>query len=403
MKIGLVVIFALALGAFGAHFLLEDSGYVLINMRGYAVEMSVPGLVLGLVLLYALVRFSIRLFYVPRQLGRMAGNLRHRRSSKQVTRGLIDIAEGNPARGERLLTRGARKSDQPLLNYIVAARAAQIQGAETRRDTWLKMALEKQPEASTAIQLTQADLQIESGQLEEALQTLEALGESAPEQGQRIALLARAYHKLGDWESLRHLMPKLAKSRTMNADELQELQREVYGVLIARATDESDRESLQALWGSLPKALRAEPDMFAAYARGQARCGDHDTLEKTLRKSLKTSWNRKIIGLYGELETSKPTAQLAHIEAWLTRRGEDDALLLAAAQVCIRNQLWGKARSYLESSLALRPNASTYQIFGQLLEKMGESDAAAEAYRRGLETVTNPPAVPALSAPDENE
>ena len=45
----MIVIFALAVGAFGAHFLLEDSGYVLINMRGYAVEMSVPGLVLGLV------------------------------------------------------------------------------------------------------------------------------------------------------------------------------------------------------------------------------------------------------------------------------------------------------------------------------------------------------------------
>jgi HemY protein len=147
----------------------------------------------------------------------------------------------------------------------------------------------------------------------------------------------------------------------------------------------------------VPKALRAAPDMFAAYARAQASCGEHDVLEKSLRKSLKTSWNKEVISIYGELETSKPTAQLAHIEAWLTRRGEDDALLRAAAQVCIKNQLWGKARSYLESSLALHPDAATYQIFGQLLEKMGDSDAAADAFRLGLKTATNPPTLPALS------
>jgi HemY protein len=399
MKSGLIIIFALAVGAFGAHFLLEDSGYVLINMRGYAIEMSVPGLILGLVLLYALVRLAIHLYRVPRQLGRAAGSFRNRRSTKRVTRGLIEIAEGNPARGERLLTRGARKSDLPLLNYIVAARAAQIQGADDRRDNWLQMARERQPEATTAIQLTQAELQIDSGQLDEALATLQALGESAPEQGQRLALLARAYRGLEDWEALRHLLPKLAKGRAMKRDDLEALQREVCHVLIHKAATDADREALQAVWGNTPKALKAETDMFAAYARAQARCGDHDTLEKTLRKALKTSWSSDVIALYGELETSKPAAQLAHIEAWLTRRGEDESLLKAAAQVCMRNQLWGKARSYLESSVALRPDAATYQIYGQLLEKMGESDAAAEAYRRGLETVTSPESIPALEGP----
>ena len=67
--------------------------------------------------------------------------------------------------------------------------------------------------------------------------------------------------------------------------------------------------------------------------------------------------------------------------AWLARRGDDPVLLLAAAKLCIQNHLWGKARSYLESSLALRPVAEGYRVYGQLLEKMGEPDAAAEAFR----------------------
>ena len=47
---------AVLLGAFAAHFLIADRGYVLVNFRGLVLEMSVPGLVIVLVLAYVLVR-----------------------------------------------------------------------------------------------------------------------------------------------------------------------------------------------------------------------------------------------------------------------------------------------------------------------------------------------------------
>ena len=78
MKAGLVVIIALVLGALGAHFLLQDNGYVLINAGVYAIEMSLPILVLALVLTYALVRILIRIWRAPRQLGEAAARARSR-------------------------------------------------------------------------------------------------------------------------------------------------------------------------------------------------------------------------------------------------------------------------------------------------------------------------------------
>ena len=48
MKLGIFIILALALGVFGAHFLLEDTGYVLIDFRGTAIEMSVPFMIFAL-------------------------------------------------------------------------------------------------------------------------------------------------------------------------------------------------------------------------------------------------------------------------------------------------------------------------------------------------------------------
>ena len=60
MRVGLWALLAVLLGAFVAHFVLDDRGYVLVNFRGYVVEMSVPGLVLMLVALYLAVRGARR-------------------------------------------------------------------------------------------------------------------------------------------------------------------------------------------------------------------------------------------------------------------------------------------------------------------------------------------------------
>jgi len=360
--------------------------------------MSVPGLVLGLILLYALIRLAVRLWRVPRRVGQAAGRYRDNRSRQQLTDGLLALAEGDAAKGERLLGRGAHRSDAPVVHYLTAARAAQQQGADERRDDWLKLALEQDSEDAVVVLLTQAELQLERQQLEAALATLQRLESRTPGNGRALALLAQVYRRLERWDDLESILPRLSKTSSLGPAELSSVRHEVTRALLARAAAEGDADGVEAIWKKQPKATQAQPEMVTAYARAVFRCGDHDRLEKTLRKSLKTSWNPALVEVYGELQTRDPHTPLAHAEAWLTRKGDDPVLLLAAARLCIRNQLWGKARSYLESSLAMQANAVGYRLYGQLLETMGEDDAAAEAFRLGLETATAT-ALPALGAP----
>jgi hypothetical protein len=61
--------------------------------------------------------------------------------------------------------------------------------------------------------------------------------------------------------------------------------------------------------------------------------------------------------------------------------------LLTAGRLCLRNKLWGKARSYLEASVNVHANPEAYNELGNLLERMGESAAAAECFRAGLSLV----------------
>lgn len=299
-----------------------------------------------------------------------------------------------------MLARGAGRSQAPLLNYLTAARAAQQQGAEDRRDNWLKLAFEREPDAAPAILVTQAELQMERGQMEEALATLERLRARSPDHSRGLALLAEVYRRLQRWQDLEALLPRLAKVKTMPADKVSALREETASALLANAAANGQAEQVEKIWQQLPKTLRSHPSLVADHARASALCGNHDQLEKTIRKSLKTAWNPALVEIYGQIETGNPAAHLAHAEAWLTRRGEDPALLLTAARLCMQNQLWGKARSYLETSLGIRPDPIGYRLYGQLLQTMGEEEGAAEAFRLGLETATARASMPALVAPE---
>ena len=66
------------------------------------------------------------------------------------------------------------------------------------------------------------------------------------------------------------------------------------------------------------------------------------------------------------------------------------------------NELWGKARSYLESSIAIDPAPESYALYGTLLDRLGENERAALAFRSGLALVDGRAmTVPALEPPSD--
>ena len=398
MKFGLIVVVVLIASAFGLHFLLSDPGYVVISFRGYVIEMSVPvlaGLAVALVCFVWLVR---KIIVAPRRLGEAAGRYRSARSGQKLTKGMIAVAEGNLARGERLLGRAASTSDSPLFNYLQAARAAHLQGKDERRDEWLRMAFQETPEAANAVLLTQAEFQLDRGQYEQALATLRRLEEDSKDHHQALALMGRLYYKLKDWQSLAELLPRLGKNSQIRPDVLEQWTVRVHRESLDTA---ADGDVLDHTWRSVPKKLRRDISLLEAYYGGLMRVGLHDRAEKELAAALKSSWRPEIVRLFGLVEATDTTKQLKRAETWLRNRGEDPDLLLAAARLCMRNELWGKARSYLETVISLRPTPESYREYGALLTQMGEGDAAADAYREGLGMVTSR-ALPAIPHIDGN-
>ena len=162
----------------------------------------------------------------------------------------------------------------------------------------------------------------------------------------------------------------------------------------------ADAAEILQEWQKVPKHLRNDLSVLDAYYTNLIRTDQQEKAEKELVAALKSEWRGPLVRLYGLVQGPDGTKQLKRAEGWLAKHGEDPDLLLAAARLCLRNELWGKARSYLETVISLRPTPEAYQEYGRLLNQLGERDAAADAYRAGLGMVTEDalPAIPHLDA-----
>jgi len=107
--------------------------------------------------------------------------------------------------------------------------------------------------------------------------------------------------------------------------------------------------------------------------------------ELVLRETLKKQWDAQLMRLYGQVKGEDLNLQLRTAEHWLQEHEHNPELLLALGRLCLHNQLWGKARSYLEASLGMDKRPETYCELGNLVQQLGETEKAAHYFHQGLE------------------
>lgn len=384
--IGIIVALFAAVGI--AWVLKEDPGYALLSMGSWTVETSVAVLIFlvlaAFTTLYLLIRFLIRLWHVPRQVKVANQQRRLRRSQQLLARGMQELAEGSWKAAEITFKKSAKHSRTPALHYIGAARAAQKLNAIERRDGYLQQAGDLPEDNALLVQLTQAELLLESNQAGKARSILAPLYNTQPRQPRVLELLARSYQELGEWGRLKGLLPDLGKNGILGESQYAQLQQQVYGALLADAARNGTLTDLHALWKQVPKSLQGSDSLMVSYA---AYLRDHnaaDEAETLLREALKQRWSEKLVIGYGEIGRGNFTAQLDTAEAWLGQHDKDPYLLLTLGRLAKRSHKTEKARQYLERSIAILPSPDAYQELGEIHEEDGDTEKANQCYRAGM-------------------
>lgn len=365
-----------------------DPGYLLLAFGGYTFETSLFALLAATTILYLLVRLFLLVFHWinPWQLiryGRGVNRRRKARARSKTTEGILYLIRGNWQSGYSLLNKSKNDADANVVTYLAAAYAAYEMGD---KDAWLdclQKAEEEYPSAKSTVNSLKAQLLFKSGQLEQCLAVLEQLRKSSLNDPMLLELLKNVYVKLEDWEKLGELVPTLEKLNVVEPEEIDKIQRRVFVeqlYSVAAKGDEADKEvavaKLSKQWKKAPKHYREDGKIVKHYADLLMQQGELADGAKAIESALNRSWNDELIIRYGEQDYGACDQQLIQAESWLKARPANASLLLSLGRICMRNQLWGKAKEYYQASIKMSPSAEAYGELGRLLKNLGEFEAS---------------------------
>ena len=384
IRLLLLIILVLA----GVLLVRDDPGQLMLRYRDYSVETTLAFAVLILVVAVISIHYSIKflrgLWHLPGAFKNQSQSRRYGKARRQLTQGLIDLAEGRFEQAENNLIRLVDFSESPLVHYLAAARAAQLQGKHDARDNYLKAAHEANPDAGLAIGVTQAELQLAHLQIEQALATLTHLHTVSPKHDYVTMLLARVYHELQDWRALVELLPDVRRKKLLKSSRLREMELDGYrGVLKLAATNQQDAETA---WGKIPKDLQTDGKLLGYYLGLFAEKRWYGgAAEQSLLKALDHQWDDELIEVYGRFQARDATTQLTRVEKWLDDYGHNEQLLLALGRISTRARLWGKAQGYFEASIGARATpAACLELAELFAQQLQQPENAVKYYQQGL-------------------
>jgi len=134
----------------------------------------------------------------------------------------------------------------------------------------------------------------------------------------------------------------------------------------------------------IPKAFRKQVELIRCYAELLIQYEGHLEAESILRSNIRKLQDEKLLYLYGKVVIDESNKQLSFIEGNSKKFVGNATWFLTAGRLCLNQQLWGKAKTYLEQALELKPSPETYQELARAFEALGEIDAAKKYYSDGL-------------------
>ena len=376
----IVAVLAIALAMAGRY----DPGYVVLVYPPWRVEISfisfvlmLVGLVVGGIVLLRLAMLTLNLPGIVReQRARRAA----RKRDENFVGGLKAYTEYRYQDAEQSLGQWQGDDTRVGVARVLAARAAQEMRAVPQRERHLQAATEHG--AELAAQLFEAEARLDAKDAAAALVAINRAKEIAPQHTALLRLELKARQMTGQWDEVDKLLDALMRGNALEPGVVAQMRRMAYAENFKRRAE--DDRGLLEYWKKIPADFKVDPWVARAAARAFMQRGSHDTALDVLEAALNREWHEDLAALYGEVRGSGPARQIEQAEKWLHAHPRDAQLLLTLAQLCSVQELWGKAQSYLEASLAIAPSAEGHIRMAELKTQSGQPGEACRHYQKAL-------------------
>jgi len=355
-----------------------NTGYVLFVAPPYRVEVSQNAFILIVIAtflaLYALIRAAVRLARLPAEVreGRRRRQFERFRSKQDAA--VVALLEGRHGKARQFAQEALAMPQSSPVAALVGARAA----LETRDWAAARAILDRPDTRATNLAvprlMLEAELALERGQPTEALSRLAELRREAGLHTAAQRLELRALTAAGRPAEIPALVDQLVKREVYDAHQGELLRASAHAEALASLAH--DAAGLRAYWARVPENDRRQAKVARAAARSFVQLGGDREAADILARSLERNWDPTLLPLYAECRAPDATRQLETAERWLVSHNDDATLLYALGRLCERQQLWGKAQTYLEASLALDNHWRAHVALGEMLSQLGRHDEA---------------------------
>ena len=363
-------------------------GYVLIQTDNYNIETSVTGLVIILILAMV-VLFVIE--WILRRIMRTGAHTRgwfagrkRRRARKQTEQALLKLAEGDYQQVEKLMSKNADHAEQPVVNYLLAAEAAQQRGDEARANQHLERASELADNDQIPVEITRVRLQLARNENHAARHGADKLLEITPRHPEVLRLAELAYIRTCAWGSLLDILPSMAKAGVADEAHRDALAQQAWIGLMDQARADQGSDGLKAWWKNQSRKTRQQVALQVAMAEHLIECDDHDTAQQILLDGLKRHYDDRLVMVIPRLKTNNPEQVEKVLRQQIKTQGDRPILWSTLGQSLLKHGEWKEASLAFRAALKQRPDAFDYAWLADTLDRLHMPEEAATMRRDGL-------------------
>lgn len=384
----LILFLLLIAGVVLGPMLAGHQGYVLIQTDSWNIETSVTGLAIILILSLIVI---LAVEWVLRRILRTGVKTRgwfmgrkRSRARKQTNAALVKLAEGDYRQVEKLLSRNADHAEQPVVNYLLAAEAAQQRGDEVRANQHLERAAELAGSDQLPVEITRVRVQLARHEDHAARHGVDRLLEVAPRHPEVLRLAEQAFVRTGAWSSLLDILPAMEKSQVSDEAHRLALQQEAWLGLMNQAMADQGSEGLKRWWQDQSRKTRHETALQVAMADHLIVCDDHETAQSIVLDGLKRGYDERLILLMPRLKTGNPEQLEKALRQQIKQHGATPLLHSTLGQLLMKHGEWEQAAEAFREALKQRPDAFDYAWLADTLDRQHKPEEAAEMRRDGL-------------------
>ena len=369
----------------------HNEAYVLLVYPPYRIELSLMLFIILLVLIFmsgnGLVRLSISVVRLPGYVRKFRFEHARAQTRELLDEELAAFFEGRYAAAEKAAARAMESGDRSALHPIIAARSAHELREYKKRDAYLASAKGRTIGDSTMRLMTTSKFLLDQRDPRGALEALQELRSSGVRgHPGAMSLELKAHQQAGNWDEVLNLLDKLEARAPLNtaladATLATQLRQQAW---LGKIRQQKDLAELTHCLKNIPADFKRRSRIAVAAARALIQHGGDTLAKDLLTDSLNAQWDSELVALYGDCIFDDVVAQIEQAEKWLPQNKQDAGLLLALGKLCLHQQLWGKAQTYLDASNSIAPSHAAYTALGLLAERLGKTDEALKYYQNAL-------------------